>query len=79
MRKRHFRCQALLGLPLDTFLQALAKNYTYVDEVHEIAVRAVHKRLQVFGSGHSDAPSGVRRDDRVVVLIEEDLASRRPG
>ena len=48
---------------------------TYINKINKVSVLAVHHSEQVFVSWHSDFTSGVRCDNRVVVIIEEHLSS----
>ena len=55
--------------------QKRVKYNTYINKINKVSVLAVHHGEQVFVSWHSDFTSGVRRDNRVVVIIEEHLSS----
>ena len=65
MRERQLRRETLLGLPFGTL----------VNEVDKVLVRAAHLSVEVLGARDAHSASRIRRDYRIVVLVEEHLAA----
>ena len=49
---------------------------TYINEIYEVSIWAVHQSIEVFVSRHPYLATGIRCNHWVVVVIKEDLSSR---